>query len=125
MEYAIIESGGKQYKAVVGETIEVDRLPQEIGDKVVLDNVLLHRDEKTVNIGTPTLSNVQVKTTVIAQFKSPKVVVFKYKPKNRYRVKTGHRQRYTRLKIESIEVKKEKKARSTKKEETAEEATES
>lgn len=105
MEYAIIESGGKQYKAKVGNTIEVDRLPNEVGDKVVLDQVLLVSDGKKVTVGQPTVKNAKVHTTVVAQFKGPKIVVFKYKPKIRYRVKSGHRQRYTRLKIESIKAK--------------------
>ena len=105
MEYAIIESGGKQYKAVPGETIEVDRLVGEVGEKVVLDNVLLISDGKATKVGQPTLKGAKVETTLVAQFKAPKIIVFKYKPRNRYRVKSGHRQQYTRLKIEGIKTK--------------------
>lgn len=105
MEYAIVESGGKQYKATPGKTIEVDRLPLEIGETIELDRVLLLSDGKTVSVGKPTVKGARVKASVVAQVKGPKIVVFKYKPKNRYRVKTGHRQRYTRLQIEEIKTK--------------------
>jgi large subunit ribosomal protein L21 len=124
MEYAIVESGGKQYKAVPGQTIEVDRLPSEAGEKVVLDRVLLHSDGATVSVGTPTLQGAQVKTTVVAQVKAPKVLVFKYRPKLRYRVKSGHRQQYTRLKIDTIELAKARKTRSKKSESDSEEQAE-
>ena len=123
MEYAIVESGGKQYKAVTGGTIEVDRLPLEAGAQVVLDRVLLYSDGSTVNVGTPTLEGAQVKTTVVAQVKAPKVLVFKYRPKLRYRVKRGHRQHYTRLKIDSIDLVKARKPRVKKGESQAEEQT--
>jgi large subunit ribosomal protein L21 len=105
MEYAIIESGGKQYKAVPGQTIEVDKLTGDVGEKIVLDSVLLVSDGKKTQVGQPTLKGAKVETTVVAQFKAPKIVVFKYKPRNRYRVKSGHRQQYTRLKVEGIKTK--------------------
>ncbi len=105
MEYAIVESGGKQYKVIPGKTIEVDRLAGEVGDKIVLDNVLLVSDGKETKVGQPTLKGAKVETTVVAHLKGPKIVVFKYKPKNRYRVKSGHRQQYTRLKVEGIKTK--------------------
>jgi large subunit ribosomal protein L21 len=82
--YAVIETGGKQYKVSAGETIEVEKLPLEVGQKVELDRVL------------------QVMATVAGQGKGKKVIVFKYKPKNRYRRKAGHRQAYTRLRIDKI-----------------------
>lgn len=104
MKYAIVEDGGKQYKAVEGATIEVDRYPAEIGEKIDLDRVLLVSDGDDISIGTPYLEGAKVAATVVSQFKGPKIVVFKYKPKIRYRVKTGHRQHYTRLKIDSIEL---------------------
>jgi large subunit ribosomal protein L21 len=102
MKYAIVEDGGKQYKAVEGGTIEVDRFNVEIGEQVDLEHVLMVVDGENVSIGTPTLENASVEATVIAQVKAPKVVVFKYKPRIRYRVKSGHRQKYTRLQINSI-----------------------
>lgn len=105
MKYAIVESGGKQYKAVPGETIRVDRLPDEKGGKVVLDQVLFLADEKENHIGTPTVKGAQVLATVEDHIKGKKIVVFKYKPKVRYRVKKGHRQRYTLLRIDDIKLK--------------------
>jgi large subunit ribosomal protein L21 len=102
MKYAIVEDGGKQFRAVEGGTIEVDRYPSEVGDQIDLDRVLLVADGSEVTIGTPTISGARVQATVISQVKGPKIVVFKYKPKIRYRVKKGHRQQYTRLKIDAI-----------------------
>lgn len=103
MRYAIVQSGGKQYKAVEGETLEVDTLPTEAGKKVELDHVLLISDGEKVMVGKPILAGAKVSATVVAQDKGPKVTVFKYKPKIRYRVKTGHRQQLTRLMIDSIQ----------------------
>jgi large subunit ribosomal protein L21 len=103
MKYAIIESGGKQYRAEEGATIDVDLLTVEAGDKVTLDAVLLVSDGESIAIGTPQVTGVCVKTTVVDHVKGPKLIVFKYRPKKRIRVKTGHRQQYTRLLVESIE----------------------
>jgi large subunit ribosomal protein L21 len=102
MLYAIVESGGKQYKAVEGGTIEVDLLPVEVGTKKTFDKVLLLVDDDKVEVGTPILTQVSVDTTVTAHFKGPKITIFKYRAKERYRVKTGHRQQYTRVSVDSI-----------------------
>ncbi|MFZ5818400.1 MAG: 50S ribosomal protein L21 [Chloroflexota bacterium] len=102
MRYAIVESGGKQYKAVEGETIEVDRLPAKVGEKLDLSRVLMLVDGETFSVGTPTVSDMQVSATVVEHFKGPKVVFFKYSPKKRIRVKGGHRQQYTRLMVDVI-----------------------
>ena len=102
MKYAIVESGGKQYRAVEGETVEVDRLPIPAGEEVKLDKVLLLVDGENVTVGTPTVKDMNVFATVAEHFKGPKVVIFKYSPKKRIRVKTGHRQNYTRLEVEQI-----------------------
>lgn len=102
MKYAIVEDGGKQYKVIEGNTIEVDRFPSEVGEEIDLARVLLVVDNDEVTVGTPLVSGAKVQATVVSQFKGPKIVVFKYKPRKRYRVKTGHRQRYTRLMIDSI-----------------------
>jgi len=102
MRYAIVESGGKQYKAVEGETIEVDRLPVNAGDKFDLQRVLMLVDGDEISVGTPTVSGIQVSTTVLDHFKGPKVMIFKYSPRKRIRVKGGHRQQYTRLMVEVI-----------------------
>ena len=102
MVYAIVENGGKQFRAVEGEILEVDFQPVEVGKKIILDKVLLLVDEKGAQVGTPLLKDVQVETTVAEHFKGPKVIIFNYRPKERYRVKTGHRQQYMRLKVDSI-----------------------
>lgn len=102
MKYAIIEDGGKQYQAIEGNTIEVDLYQAEIGEKIDLDRVLLITDGENTSIGTPYIEGAKVEASVEAQIKGPKIVVFKYKPRERYRVKTGHRQKYTRLRISSI-----------------------
>jgi len=104
MRFAIIESGGKQYRAVEGASLEVDRLPVEAGQEVTLDRVLLLVDEEKVSVGMPIVKGVRVKATVVDHVKGPKIVVFRYRPKKRYRVKTGHRQQYTQLKVHSIEM---------------------
>jgi large subunit ribosomal protein L21 len=102
--YAIIRTGGRQYRAVVGDTIDVEKLPYDEGDTVELDEVLLvARDEADPMIGQPLVNGASVKATVVSQFRGPKIFVWKYKPKKRYRKRQGHRQYYTRLKIEAIE----------------------
>jgi large subunit ribosomal protein L21 len=104
MKYAIIEDGGKQYRAVEGVTIDVDRFPADEGEQIDLERILLVADDDEVVIGTPYVAGAKVQATVVSQVKGPKVVVFKYKPKQRYRIKTGHRQQYTRIMIDSISV---------------------
>jgi large subunit ribosomal protein L21 len=102
MKYAIVESGGKQFRAVEGGTLEVDRLPVETGTAVKLEQVLLVADGENITVGTPLVSDSPVWTTVVEHFKGEKVVIFNYSPKKRIRVKTGHRQKYTRLLVEQI-----------------------
>lgn len=104
MKYAIVEDGGKQYRAVEGGQIDVDRIEAEIGEQVDLEHVLLVANDEQVNVGTPFVEGAKVQATVVGQVKGPKLVVFKYKPKKRYRAKTGHRQQYTRIQIDSISV---------------------
>jgi len=102
MKYAIIEDGGKQYRVFEGGVIEVDRFKSDIGEQVDMERVLLVAEDEQISVGTPLIEGAKVEATVIGQVKGPKVVVFKYKPRNRYRVKKGHRQQYTQLKIDSI-----------------------
>jgi len=102
MKFAIVESGGKQYRAVEGGTLEVDRLPVEAGANVKLEQVLLLADGEAISVGTPLIKNTPIWTTVIEHFKGPKVNTFNYSPKKRIRVKIGHRQNYTRLQVEQI-----------------------
>jgi large subunit ribosomal protein L21 len=102
MKYAIVENGGKQYKTVEGATIDVDLLEVENGQEVKLENVLLLVEDDNIHVGTPVVKGALVKASVVDQVKGPKVFTFKYSPKKRIRVKTGHRQHYTRLIIDSI-----------------------
>ena len=102
MKFAIVESGGKQYRAVEGRTIEVDRLALEEGTQYSIERVLLVADGDDVLVGTPTVDSIEVKVTVAEHFKGPKLISFKYRPKKRIRVKGGHRQQYTRLMVDSI-----------------------
>ena len=104
MKYAIVESGGKQYKTVEGTMIDVDLMDIEVGQEVKFEEVLLVVEDEKIQVGTPSVKGAQVTTSVVDHIKGPKVDTFKYSPKKRIRVKTGHRQRYTRLKIETIEV---------------------
>ena len=93
--YAIVQSGGHQFRVAPGEIIEVERLDAEPGDEVELTEVLLVGGDE-VRIGAPFVEGAVVRATVVDETKGPKLTVLKYKPKNRYRVKTGHRQRHTR-----------------------------
>lgn len=102
MKYAIVESGGKQYKAVEGRVIEVDRLDVEVGKSIDLTDVFLVSDEGDIAVGTPKVAGAKVTVTVSEHILGPKLIIFKYRAKQRYRVKTGHRQPYTRLLIETI-----------------------
>ena len=100
--YAIVETGGKQYKVEVGQTVDVERLEANVGDAIDLDQVLMVADGDDVRIGKSTLGDVKVAATVVKQGRGRKVIVFKYRAKQRYHVKNGHRQDYTRLRIDAI-----------------------
>lgn len=99
---AVIESGGKQYKVAVGESVDVEKLPAEVGDRVELEKVLMVFDPDSVHVGRPVVEGAKVVATVTEHGLGTKKVIFKYRPKQRYRVKRGHRQSYTRLLIEDI-----------------------
>ncbi len=100
--YAIIETGGKQYKVAPGQTIDVERLDVDEGSTVELGKVLFIADGDKVTVGTPTIEGAKVVATSQGEGKGKKIIVLKYKPKVRYRKKTGHRQLYTRLAIDKI-----------------------
>jgi large subunit ribosomal protein L21 len=106
MKYAVVESGGKQYIARPGETIEVDHMSLDIGTSIDFKDVLLVVDGSTLRIGQPVVKGAVVKGKVVDQIKGRKILVFKYKPRIRYRRKQGHRQRYTRVTIEGINLPK-------------------
>ena len=102
MKYAVINAGGKQYIAREGETLEVDRLPLQIGDAVQWEEVLLLVEDSKVSVGEPFIKGASVKGKVVEQIKGSKILVFKYIPKERYRKRRGHRQQYTRILIDKI-----------------------
>lgn len=99
--FAVVQSGGKQYKVNVGDTIQVEKLDNAVGDKVKLD-VLLVSDNGSVVAGNPVVQGAVCEAEVIAHGKGDKIVVFKYKPKKNERKKQGHRQPFTQLKILSL-----------------------
>jgi large subunit ribosomal protein L21 len=103
--YAVFQIGGQQFRASVGETVRVEALPQQVGEQVVLDSVMLVSDAGHVQVGTPIVGGAQVKATVVEQGKGEKIVVFDYRPGGkRHKVKTGHRQNYTWLRVDDIVV---------------------
>jgi len=100
--YAIVEAGGKQYKVAPGQKIDVDRLTVGEGEDIELSRVLLIADGNDTVVGNPTIDGAKVVATCLSEGKSDKVIVFKYKPKVRYRRKKGHRQIYSKLEIKEI-----------------------
>lgn len=100
--YAVVFSGGKQYKVQKDEILRVEKISGDIGAPVSFDKVLMFSDGENVNIGQPVLENVSVNGHIVEQDKAKKIIVFKYKRRKRYRRKQGHRQQYTAVKIDSI-----------------------
>jgi large subunit ribosomal protein L21 len=100
--YAIIESGGKQYRVAEGDVIRCDLVAKEVGSDVTFDRVVLAGSEESVKLGTPTLEGATVSGTVVRQTKDKKILVFRYKPKKRVRKLNGHRQPYAEVKITKI-----------------------
>lgn len=100
--YAIVESGGRQYRAEEGHSFSVEKLAYEVGEQIELSNVYLLANGEGVQVGQPTVSGASVKATVIEHYRGKKIFVWKYKPKKRYRRRKGHRQTYTRLRVDEI-----------------------
>jgi large subunit ribosomal protein L21 len=102
--YAIIESGGKQYRVEPGAVLALERLPGEKGSRVELDRVLLVSNDGNLTVGHPTVSGARVVSEILAQIRGEKIDVFKFKKRKKYRRKTGHRQELTRVRIAEIVV---------------------
>ncbi|HTX54986.1 MAG TPA: 50S ribosomal protein L21 [Candidatus Baltobacteraceae bacterium] len=100
--YAIIESGGKQYRVEPGAVLALERLAGEVGSQVSLDRVLLVADGDNVRIGKPTVAGARVTSEIVAHERGEKIDVFKFKKRKKYRRKTGHRQELTRVRIAEI-----------------------
>jgi large subunit ribosomal protein L21 len=101
--YAVIETGGKQYRVQEGDVLKIEKLPIEVGNNVEFDRVLTVVNNGEVKIGRPVIAGAKVVGKVLEQDKSKKIIVFKYKAKSNYRRKQGHRQPFTRVVIEKIE----------------------
>ena len=101
--YAVVRSGGKQYRVSPGGSLRVERLAGEVGAKVTLDDVLLIGSDEAVRIGAPTLMGAQVVGTIVAQDRAAKVMTFKQKRRKGYRRKYGHRQNYTEIRVDQIQ----------------------
>jgi len=102
--YAIIEAGGKQYRVSEGDLIDVERRSGEVGQAVDFQEVLLIGDQETIHVGKPVLAGARVVGTIAEQGKAAKIIVFKFKRRKKYRKKQGHRQLFTRVRIDQIEL---------------------
>jgi large subunit ribosomal protein L21 len=103
--YAIVATGGKQYRAEVGDMLDIEKLPGEVGDEITLSEVLLvGGEEGDVRVGSPTLENATVSCNVVKQDRNRKIIVYKSKRRKGYARKQGHRQSYTRIRITAINV---------------------
>ncbi len=122
--FAIIETGGKQYRVQEGDVITVEKLNIEDGEKITFDKVIMISDGKTVKIGSPYVESCNVTGTVVESGKGPKVIIFKYKAKKDYRKKQGHRQPYTMIKIDKVSARKARKTAAKATEDVVEEAAE-
>jgi large subunit ribosomal protein L21 len=102
--YAVVNTGGKQYKVQKGETLRIEKIPGEIGTQVTFDKVLMVADGENVRLGRPLLEKAAVLASIVEQDKAKKIIVFKYKRRKRYRRKQGHRQPYTAIRIDGIDM---------------------
>ncbi len=100
--YAVISTGGKQYRVCKGDLLRIEKIPGKVGASVDFDRILLYSDGENLNVGNPTLDDVKVSASIVQQDKAKKVIVFKYKRRKRFRRKRGHRQEFTAIKIDNI-----------------------
>jgi large subunit ribosomal protein L21 len=104
MMYAVVNTGGKQYKVQEGETLRVEKLPGDVGTQVTFDKVLMIADGDEISIGCPVVEGAVVHGHIVSQGKAKKILVFKYKRRKRYRRKQGHRQPFTSILIDGIQM---------------------
>ena len=100
--YAVIKTGGKQYRVVAGEKLKIEQIPADVGAEINLDQILMVGEGESVKIGTPLLSGASVKATVLAQGRHKKVSIFKMRRRKHYQKRQGHRQNYTEIRIDGI-----------------------
>lgn len=101
--YAVVKTGGKQYKVTIGEKLKVEQIPADIDSQIVLDQVLMVADGETVTIGAPIITGATVKATVVSHGRHDKVRIFKMRRRKHYQKHQGHRQNFTELRIDAIE----------------------
>ena len=100
--YAVIKTGGKQYKVVAGEKLKIEQIPAEVGAEIKLDQILMVGEGDSVKIGTPLLTGASVQATVLSQGRHPKIKIFKMRRRKHYQKHQGHRQHYTEIRIDGI-----------------------
>ena len=100
--YAVIKTGGKQYRVAVGEKIKVEQIPADVGSEITIDQVFMVGEGESVKIGTPVVSGAVVKATVVSHGRHDKIKIFKMRRRKHYQKHQGHRQNYTELRIEAI-----------------------
>ena len=100
--YAVIKTGGKQYRVVAGEKIKVEQIPAEVGAEITLDQILMIGEGESVKVGTPTVAGAKITARVIAHGRHPKVKIFKMRRRKHYQKTQGHRQNYTEIRVEAI-----------------------
>jgi large subunit ribosomal protein L21 len=118
--YAVVNSGGKQYKVQQGDLLRVEKLSGDVGSPVTFDRVMMYSDGESVSVGQPLLDSVAVEGHIVEQGKAKKIIVFKYKRRKRFRRKNGHRQEFTAVLIDSIKAKGTKAAKAAEAEAAAE-----
>ena len=101
--YAVVKTGGKQYRVVAGDKLKVEQIPADVGAEVILDQVLMVGEGESVRLGKPTLAGASVKATVVSHGRGEKVKIFKMRRRKHYQKHQGHRQGYTELKIDAID----------------------
>ena len=100
--YAVIKTGGKQYRVAAGEKLKIEQIPADVGAEITLDQILMVGEGESVKIGTPLLAGASVKATVLAQGRHDKVTIFKMRRRKHYQKHQGHRQNYTEIRIDDI-----------------------
>ena len=100
--YAVIKTGGKQYRVVAGEKLKIEQIPAEVGAEITIDQILMVGEGETVQIGAPLLTGASVKATVLSQGRHDKVTIFKMRRRKHYQKHQGHRQNYTEIRIDGI-----------------------
>ena len=103
--YAVIKTGGKQYRVAPGEKLKIEQIPADIGSEIVLDQILMVADGEAVTVGTPLVIGATVKATVVAHGRGDKVQIFKMRRRKHYQKHQGHRQNYTEIRIDGIAAK--------------------